>query len=439
MDTQLGSFAFADLYQNSLSLVQCQKIADTHDTPVRVYFAQALEQAAQYTLSIPHPYGLTVRFAMKANPLKGILQLFNSMGIEIDASSQYEVRRALSAGISASHIQLTAQEWPREDSVLKEFYQQGVILNPCSLTQLRRFAQLFPGTEVGFRVNPGLGSGGTNRTNTGGPGSSFGIWHQALPEVVEIIRAANLRLTRLHSHIGSGSDVAVWEHCADLTLDVAARLLSAIPEATNTLKVVNLGGGYKIARMADEKHTDLHQAFTSIEAKLRAFAATYGPKLKLEIEPGTFLVAHSGILLCRVQDFSDTGEEGYKFLKIDAGMTELIRPSLYGAQHSISLVPCNSRKINSHEDYVIVGHCCESGDIFTPARGAPEELATRALPQAEIGDFVLIGGAGAYAEGFSVIGYNSFPTPAALLIQAGGEMNLIKRRGATQQASEGEV
>jgi diaminopimelate decarboxylase len=439
MDIQHGSFAFGNIYQNSLSEAQCQKIAEIHDTPARVYFAEALEQAARHTLSIPHAYGLTVRFAMKANPLKGIVQLFNSMGIEIDASSQYEVRRALSAGIPASQIQLTAQEWPREDSVLQEFSQLGVILNPCSLTQLRRFAKLFPDAEVGFRVNPGLGSGGTNRTNTGGPGSSFGIWHEALPEVVEIIRAANLRLTRLHSHIGSGSDVAVWEHCADLTLDVAARLLNAIPEARNTLKLVNLGGGYKVARMEDEKHTDLHQAFLSIETKLRSFAATHGPQLKLEIEPGTFLVAHSGLLLCRVQDFSDTGNDGYNFLKVDAGMTELIRPSLYGAQHPISLLPYNGRKVSGNEDYVIVGHCCESGDIFSPARGAPEELATRSLPKAEVGDFVLIGGAGAYAEGFSVVGYNSFPTPAAVLIQAGGEMNLLKRRGSEHQASDGEV
>lgn len=439
MEKQLASFEFAQHIQQKLTSKQCRQIADAYDTPTRVYFAEAIESSARHALSIPNPYGLNVRFAMKANPLKGVLQRFNRLGIQIDASSQYEVTRAMAAGIPAAHIQLTAQEWPREDTILVDFYRQGVILNPCSLHQLRRFGNLFSGSEVGFRVNPGLGSGGTNRTNTGGPGSSFGIWHEALPEVVKIIKEHKLSLTRLHSHIGSGSDVSVWERCADLTLDVAARLVREIPEAKNTLKLVNLGGGYKIARMEGEKHTDLHAAFKGIEEKLIAFAGSIGPKLKLEIEPGTFLIAHSGILLSRVQDFSDTGSEGYNFLKLDSGMTELLRPSLYGAQHPISLVPHDGREINQNEDYVVVGHCCESGDIFTPAPGAPEELATRALPKAEIGDFVLIGGAGAYAEGFSVAGYNSFPTPAAVIVEANGEIVPLKKRGANDQASVGEI
>ena len=439
MEMQLGSFDFAEYIQQQLTLKQCLKIALDNDTPARVYFAEALEKSARHALSIPNPYGLSVRFAMKANPLKGILQRFNKLGIEIDASSQYEVSRAIAAGVPPDQIQLTAQEWPREDRILIDFHRQGVILNPCSLHQLHRFGKLFAGSNVGFRVNPGLGSGGTNRTNTGGPGSSFGIWHEALPEVIQIIQAHKLTLTRLHSHIGSGSDVSVWERCADLTLDVAARLVREIPAAKDTLKLVNLGGGYKIARMKDEKHTDLHAAFKVIEEKLIAFAASVGPKLKLEIEPGTYLVAHAGILLCRVQDFSDTGAEGYKFLKLDAGMTELLRPSLYGAQHPITLLPHDARAVSHHEDYVVVGHCCESGDIFSPASGSPEELATRSLPKAEIGDFVLIGGAGAYAEGFSVAGYNSFPTSAALMVESSGEIVLLKGRGAADQALVGEV
>lgn len=434
-----GSYQSGHHFLERLSPELCQQLANTVDTPCRVYFREALEQAARHVLRIPHAFGLNVRFAMKANPLMGVLQIFSREGIQIDASSQYEVLRALRAGIPAPHIQLTAQEWPKQDQILREFQQQGVLLNPCSLRQLERYAALFPGTEMGFRVNPGLGSGGTRRTNTGGPGSSFGIWHEELPRVMEIIQAAELKVTRLHSHIGSGSDVAVWEHCADLTLGVAARLVRELPPSRCDLRLLNLGGGYKVARMPDEKHTDIHQAFRSVEKKFRAFAADIGPELTLEIEPGTFLVAHSGVLLTQVQDCVDTGGEGFRFLKLDAGMTDLLRPSLYGAQHELHMIPGDGRAPGGHEEYIVVGHCCESGDIFTTVPGSPEELRPRALPTAGIGDFIVIGGAGAYAEGFSTTHYNSFPEPACVLVENDGSFRLLRPRSEAGRESASEV
>ena len=434
-----GSSQFGSSFLQQLTPDLCRRLAEQFDTPCRVYFSEALIQSARHVLKIPNAFGLNVRFAMKANPLRGVLQLFHREGIQIDASSQYEVRRALRAGIPAAHIQLTAQEWPRDDGELVQFQEQGVLLNPCSIRQLERFATLFPGADVGFRINPGLGSGGTRRTNTGGTSSSFGIWHEELSRVGEIVTAARLKVTRLHSHIGSGSDVAVWEHCADLTLAVAARLVRELPAENCQLQVLNLGGGYKVARMEHEKHTDIHLAFRSIEEKFRSFASTVGPKLKLEIEPGTFLVAHAGVLLSRVQDLVHTGAEGYRFLKLDSGMTELLRPSLYGAQHSLSVVPADGRALNEHEDYVVVGHCCESGDIFTTVPGSPEELQARSLPKARIGDFVIVGGAGAYAEGFCVTHYNSFPEPSCILLEEDGTPRLIRQRSREGQESAGEA
>lgn len=423
-----GSLEFGSSFIDLMTPSLCSRIAAECDTPCRVYFRQALVQSARFVQSIPHAFGLTVRFAMKANPLTSIIRTFHDQGLHIDASSQYEVTRALEAGIPANHIQLTAQEWPRDDAVLQDFHRRGVILNPCSLLQFKRFAALFPGSEVGFRINPGLGSGGTNRTNTGGVSSSFGIWHETLSQVFEMVKESSLKVTRLHSHIGSGSDIAVWERCAELTLGIAAQIVKELPKENSQLSVVNLGGGYKVARVADEKHTDLHQAFQAIKEKCVAFSASLGRSLQLEIEPGTYLVAHAGALLCRVQDQVDTGSDGYSFLKVDSGMTELLRPSLYGSQHDIRIVSQEGSIVSSHEEYVIVGHCCESGDIFTPAPGSPEELKPRALPRAEVGDFVIVGGAGAYAEGFSVDHYNSFPAPACVMIDSPEEFTVIRRR-----------
>jgi diaminopimelate decarboxylase len=91
---------------------------------------------------------------------------------------------------------------------------------------------------------------------------------------------------------------------------------------------LNLGGGYKVGRMNYEKSTDLQVVGKPVEAAFRSFAEETGRTLKLEIEPGTFLVANAGVLLSTVQDIVTTGENGHKFLKLDSGMTDVLRPSL---------------------------------------------------------------------------------------------------------------
>merc|ERR1712185_676374 len=102
----------------------------------------------------------------------------------------------------------------------------GVKLNACSLAQLRAFGELAKaggGKQVGVRFNPGLGSGGTTKTNVGGESSSFGIWHEWADEVASIADAAGLEVVRVHTHIGSGSDPAVWQKVASMSLALCER------------------------------------------------------------------------------------------------------------------------------------------------------------------------------------------------------------------------
>merc|ERR1719410_904896 len=110
-------------------------------------------------LSFPNAYGLTVRYAMKACPNKAILQFFHGKGIHIDASSGFEVRRAIAAGIPAESISLSTQELPSD---FGELVDMGVKVNACSISQLERFGQYYANTnkKVGIPVNPGVGSGG---------------------------------------------------------------------------------------------------------------------------------------------------------------------------------------------------------------------------------------------------------------------------------------
>lgn len=401
-------------------------IRNEFGTPVYVYDQQTLETAADQVLAFPNAYGLTARYAMKALPTTAVVRLFADKGLYIDASSGFEAERAIRAGIAPERIQLTAQQVP---SNLKELVDQGVWFTACSLSQLARYGRLFPGTEVTVRINPGMGSGHNNRTNVGGPSSAFGIWHEHLPKVLDIQREHNLKLTRMHTHIGSGGDPEVWDRCARLSLGIAAKL----PDVNR----LSLGGGYKVGRMPDEWTTDLQAIGAAVVDDFKAFAQEHGRELHLEVEPGTYLIANAGALVCDVMDVIDTGDNGYHFIKIDSGMTELLRPAMYGAQHPMVLLGDGER--DGTRNYLIVGHCCESGDLLTPEPGNPEALAPRELPIARIGDTLVIGGAGAYSSGMSAKNYNSFPECAEVLIANDGTPKLIRKRQTLDQIIANEI
>ncbi|HKA63554.1 MAG TPA: diaminopimelate decarboxylase [Methylomirabilota bacterium] len=393
-------------------------------TPCYVYDRAALEASARAALAFPAPYGLTLRYAMKANPSRGILTLFRDLGLHVDASSDHEVERALRARFVPEHIQLTSQMPSRG---LREHVARGILFNACSLHQLDEFGKVAPGAEVSVRVNPGLGTGSTKRTNTGGPASSFGIWHEAMGEVTAIAKRHDLRIRRLHSHVGSGTDPEVWKRCARMTLD----LVTALPQ----VETVNLGGGFKVGRMPEEPSVDMADVGAHVRREIEAFRERAGRALHLEIEPGTFLVANAGAIVASCVDVVATGAEGYLFAKLDAGMPEITRPSLYGAQHPIDVLARGREQAAT----VFVGPCCESGDILTPAPGDPEALAPRWVPRPQIGDLVVIGGAGAYCAGMATINYNSYPQAPEVMLGPDGSLTLLRRRQVPEQVWQNEL
>ena len=152
----------------------------------------------------------------------------------------------------------------------------------------------------------------------------------------------------------------------------------------------------------------------------------------MQIEPGTFLTAGSGAVIASIIDVKDTGSEGYSFLLVDTGMTEVLRPSIYGAQHPLHVVN-REQKSGSEKEYLIAGHCCESGDILTPAAGDPEGLLPRTFPETQIGDILVVGGAGAYCSGMTTANYNSFPKAAEVMLTTAGQARVIRRREAPEE------
>lgn len=411
-----------------------RSIAREFGTPVFVYSQKELEARCDEALQFPNAFGLTVRFAMKANPNGNFLRIMRSKGLKIDASSEHEVHRALNAGFAPEEIMLTSQQAPKN---LVEIIQKGVYFNACSLKQLETYGKHFPGTKLSIRFNPGLGSGHTQKTDVGGVTSSFGIWHEKIAEVKAIVEKYNLTVEKVHTHIGSGSDPEVWKAVAHYTLEYA--------EMFPTCTIVNLGGGYKVGRMADEKSTDLQLIGKPVKKLFEEFAEKHNRQLHLEIEPGTYFMANTGALISTIDDKVDTGSKGFTFLKLDSGMDANTRPSLYGSRHPLVTVPADaspnaeipSNNTEDSKEYVVVGHCCESGDVFTQKEGG--EPVTRLMGEAEVGDYVVMEGVGAYCSSMSTKNYNTFPETAEVLVDSSGTPRLIRKRQEIPQIWQNEI
>jgi diaminopimelate decarboxylase len=211
-----------------------------------------------------------------------------------------------------------------------------------------------------------------------------------------------------------------------MTLELAAKL----PEVTT----VNLGGGFKVGRMPEEPSVDLADVGDHVRAELLGFQARDGRGLGLEIEPGTYLVARAGAVVATCVDVVDTGRDGFLFAKLDTGMTEITRPSLYGAQHPVDVL-APGREAAA---VVFVGPCCESGDILTPAPGDPETLGPRWVPRPQIGDLVVVSGAGAYCAAMSTVNYNSYPRAPEAMLELDGTLRLLRRRQEPAEVWTGE-
>jgi diaminopimelate decarboxylase len=172
-----------------------------------------------------------------------------------------------------------------------------------------------------------------------------------------------------------------------------------------------------------------------VRGELEAFRGRDGRALRLEIEPGTYLVAQAGAVVATCVDVVDTGKDGYLFAKLDTGMNEVTRPSLYGAQHPVDVMATGREAA----EVVFVGPCCESGDILTPAPGDPEALGPRWVPRPQVGDLVIVGGAGAYCAAMSTINYNSYPQAPEVMLEPDGTLRLLRKRQSLDQILANEI
>lgn len=387
--------------------------------PVWVYDAQIVREK----IAALHQFDV-VRFAQKACSNIHILRLMREQGVKVDSVSLGEIERALAAGFDPKTdpdaIVFTADLI--DDATLARVHELQIPVNAGSVDMLEQLGQVSPGHRVWLRVNPGFGHGHSQKTNTGGENSKHGIWYADMPAALEVLQRYNLKLVGIHMHIGSGVDYGHLEQ-------VCGAMVRQVIDFGQDLEAISAGGGLSIPYREGEEAIDTDHYYGLWSAARDKVAAHVGHPVKLEIEPGRFLVAESGVLVAQVRSVKEMGSR--HFVLIDAGFNDLMRPSMYGSYHHISALAADGRDLTDAPriDTVVAGPLCESGDVFTQQEGGNVE--TRALPEVKAGDYLVLHDTGAYGASMSS-NYNSRPLLPEVLFD-NGQARLIRRRQTIEE------
>ncbi len=388
-----------------------RRLAQQHGTPLWVYDADTVRERIAALRSFD-----AIRYAQKANSNTHLLRLMRAQGVRVDAVSLGEIERALVAGYASGddgEIVFTADLL--DAATLEKVLAERIPVNAGSIDMLHQLgagqaahqgAGQRPGHKVWLRINPGFGHGHSNKTNTGGEHSKHGIWHADLDPALAAIVQHGLILVGLHMHIGSGVDYGHLQQVCQAMVELAARV--PLP-----IQAISAGGGLSVPYREGDAAIDTAHYFSLWDDARRQIAAARGHDIQLEIEPGRYLVAECGVLLAEVRATKAMGAN--HFVLVDAGFNDLMRPAMYGSHHGMVLLPGDDAP-RTLKPTVVAGPLCESGDVFTQEEGGV--VATRRLPEAAVGDYLILHDTGAYGASMSS-NYNTRRLAAEILIGGG--------------------
>jgi diaminopimelate decarboxylase len=399
--------------------VDLESLAAIHGTPAYIYSRHALVarfHAYKDALNgVPHQ----VCFAVKANSNLAILSALVREGAGFDIVSGGELYRVLAAGGDPSRVVFSGVG--KTEAEIRFALERGIhsfnCESKCELHLISRVASALGKTaSVALRVNPDVDAITHPYISTGLREHKFGIDIAAAEDIyLTTSRLPGIAAEGVSCHIGSQLlDIKPLLEAAGKTLDLVDRLRShGLP-----IRFLDLGGGLGVPYRSSDRPVSAASLVEALKSRLA------GRGLTLMLEPGRSIVAEAGILLTRVLLTKKNAKK--TFIVVDAGMNDLIRPSLYQAHHEI--VPV--KQIQGRPDITadIVGPVCETGDFF--ARG-------RQLPAAEPGDLLAIRTAGAYGFVLSS-NYNSRPRPCELLIDR-DSVHVARRRETWEDLVRGEL
>jgi diaminopimelate decarboxylase len=383
-------------------------IAEAVGTPVYVYSSATMRRHARvFREAVAAAGDSLVAYAVKANPNAAVLATLAGEGLGADVVSIGEYRRAVAAGIPPERIVFsgvgkTAAEMAHAlEGGLGQFNLESVE----EAEMLSRVAgSLGLEAPVAFRVNPDVEAGSHAKISTGSARNKFGVpIAEASAAYARALALPSLRIRGVAVHIGSQlTDLAPLE----AAFGKVGALIRTLRSEGHVIAVADLGGGLGVPYDRDLRPPPSPQDYSAMVARVTA-----GWDVRLIFEPGRMIVANAGVLLSRVIRIKPGVAE--PFVVVDAGMNDLMRPSLYDAWHAIEPVAPSGRDMVAN----VVGPVCETGDTFATARR---------MGAVEAGDLVVFRTAGAYAATMAST-YNSRPLPAEVMV-SGREWAVVRER-----------
>ncbi len=386
--------------------VPLSDVAREHGTPLYVYSADAIRTAYRELdeAFASHPH--RIHYAMKANSSLAVVRLLREAGSAVDANSIGEVELAMRAGFPSSDIVFSGVGKSHDE--IERAVQLGLkAINAESAGELERIDRAAQArgvrARVAVRVNPDIDAGTHPHISTGLHINKFGVpLEQAGALYRRMATQPGLEPVGIHVHLGSQ---IISTEPLQRGASAVVRLARELRDGGIQLDHIDIGGGLGISY-------DGSRAPTAAEYAAAVLPIVAASGLSIALEPGRYIVGAAAALVARVVDLKDAAG-GHHFAVLDAGMTELMRPMLYGAFHRIvAVVPRAARDVC----YDIVGPVCESTDAF----------GERRLNQLEVGDLLAILDTGAYGSAMSS-NYNRRPLPAEVMVD-GGKARVIRRR-----------
>jgi diaminopimelate decarboxylase len=414
--------------------VDLEEIAQIHGTPLYVYSAGTIVDHYRRLRSALGDLDHLICYAVKANSNRAILRLLVNEGAGFDIVSGGELYRVLQAGGDAARCTFAGVGKSRDE--IEYALTEGVFcFNVESEAELDYINRIAAGKNVrapiALRVNPDVDAGAHKYVSTGRSENKFGI---ALERIAGVYASAaqmsNIAIRGVQMHIGS--QITDAQPFAEAITKVAP-IVRDLRERYR-IEFLSIGGGMGITYEASfaSGSGDWWQAGAAAAERkpltIAAYTQAILPALRaldvrVLLEPGRLLVGNAGVLLTRVRYLKQAEQK--KFVIVDAGMNDLIRPALYQSYHEI--VPVREPGAAARETVDVVGPVCESGDFFAQ---------DRELPELHEGELAAIMSAGAY--GFVMASnYNSRPLPAEVLVQ-GSRASLVRERQTFADLVRGE-
>ena len=385
--------------------IDYKALVEKYDTPLYMYDFDYIENRYNRLKEAFAGKKSLINYAVKANSNLSVIQHLAKLGAGADCVSIGEVRRALDAGVEKYKI-IFSGVGKRDDEIEEALERDILMLNLESEAEMKRVEmvakRLGKEARISIRVNPNIDPQTHPYISTGLHENKFGVEiDMAKRMYIYANKSEYLNPVGIHFHIGSQlTNLDPIKEAAVIVADLV-RSLKAIKI---DIKFFDVGGG--IGVVYDDETTISETAYTEVIAE-----ATKGLDVTVACEPGRYMVANAGAFFTRVLYEKNNG--GKRFVIVDGGMNDLIRPSLYNAYHRID-APGAEGEMSPAD---VVGPVCESGDFF--GKNVP-------LPPLQHNDILVVHSAGAY--GFTMASnYNTRPKPAEVALQ-GGKDRLIRRR-----------